>query len=89
VAWSIPEGVRWIEVDDDLVIFNPAVNRFAELDRSGAELWGVLAATDGDESAVVEHLVTQRHLEEPDAASIVAGFVSDLHDNQMLNRRDF
>ena len=37
--WVVPADVRWMQVDNEVVVFNPATANFADLNASAAELW--------------------------------------------------
>lgn len=70
--------MRWIEVDDGVVIYNAATGGFADLNASAAELWLVLSEADWSEAAAVEHLTNVHGLPVGEARSIVAAFTADL-----------
>ena len=70
--------MRWIEVDDGIVVYDGSTGRFADLNESAAELWLVLSAADWDESAAVDHLTGRRDVSPPAAERIITSFLDDL-----------
>ena len=85
----MPDAVRWLDVDDEIVVFNPISWMFANLDATAAELWRVLGAADWAEIEMIDYLRGRYKMAEPEATSIVRKFVADLEHNHALSRREW
>ena len=85
-TWRVPESVRWMRVDDELVVFNPAAGTFAELDPTAADLWLVLGSAAWREGQMVEYLRTKYAMNESEATEAVRAFIADLEKNNALTR---
>ena len=82
----MPDAVRWLDVDDEIVVFNPISWMFANLDATAAELWRVLGAADWAEIEMIDYLRGRYKMAEPEATSIVRKFVADLEHNHALGK---
>lgn len=87
MAVTLVKDVRWISVDDGLVVFVPEPPQFVDLDDSGAELWGVLERSAWSANSAVEHLQTRYGLAAEEALQIVETFLTDLEVRAVINRR--
>ena len=70
--------MRWIEVDDGIVVYDGSTGRFADLNESAAELWRVLNAADWDEEAARHHLTDVHAVPPSEAQVIVRSLLADL-----------
>lgn len=78
MTYRIVDGVRSIEADDGIVIFNPTSGQFVDLDVRGAELWQTMVEVAGDERSIERHLVATFSTDAGLAAEVVAGFFEEL-----------
>lgn len=67
-----------MEVDDGVVIYDPATGRFADLNASAAELWVALDAADWSVPAVEQHLVRTYGMSPEEARGVVTAFLGEL-----------
>ena len=84
MAWRLSDGVRWLHVDDGVVVFEPGSGRFVDLNDSAAELWDLLVGSSWDGEAAVDHLVRTHGVELREAGRIVSGFLGDLERNEVI-----
>ena len=75
---GVATGVRWIRVDDGVVIFVPQPAQFIDLNESAGELWDVLERGDWTPSIAIEHLAVTYGMASPEAQQVVESFLSDL-----------
>jgi Coenzyme PQQ synthesis protein D (PqqD) len=88
VACRVADGVRWVEVDDGVVIFNPETATFIDLDEQGAELWLTMSESGWDDHTLVRHLVATFDSDEERASYVVANFVEDMARLGVLKREE-
>jgi PqqD family protein of HPr-rel-A system len=67
-----------MEVDDGVVVYDPATGRFADLNASAAELWVALEAAGWSASMVGQHLVRTYGMSPDEARDVVAAFLGEL-----------
>jgi hypothetical protein len=67
-----------MEVDDGVVVYDPATGRFADLNPSGAELWVALEAAGWSAAPVEQHLVRTYGMSPEEARSVVRDFFGEL-----------
>lgn len=84
MSYSLATSIRCREVDDGLVLWDAAVNRFIDLNEAAAELWAVMCARSWLPQAAVDHLSSEYGIESEQAAQIVDRFVQDLLSNGAL-----
>jgi Coenzyme PQQ synthesis protein D (PqqD) len=85
MAWRLSDGVRWLHVDDGVVVFEPGSGRFVDLNESAAALWDVLVDASWDGEAAVDHLVRDHGVEQTEASRIVSGLLADLERNEVIH----
>ena len=71
VSYSPPATVRWIAVDDGIVLWDQCSNRYVDLNNSAAELWEVLSCARWAPGSAVHHLRTAYGIDEMEASRIV------------------
>jgi Coenzyme PQQ synthesis protein D (PqqD) len=84
MSWRLSEGVRWLHVDDGVVVFAPGSGRFVDLNESAAELWDVLVEGAWAGDVAVDHLVRNHGVERTEAGRIVDGLLGDLERNSVI-----
>lgn len=70
--------IRWIEVDDQVVVYCSSRQGFVELDRSGAELWHALAGGNWEVGSLASYLCDVHLMDSAAASSLVHAFIDDL-----------
>ena len=70
-------------IDDEAVIINLETGHYYSLQRVGAEVWTLLAAT-ASIGAIVEHLTHRYACERPEAQSAVSSLVAELQDERLI-----
>lgn len=84
---NVKPGTRWVDVDDQVVLYSPEGQGYVELDSSGAELWHVLVSGNWDVSAATAHLSDAYSMDEAIAQEIVQVFIEDLESHRILDGR--
>jgi hypothetical protein len=72
------DEVRWIEVDDGVVVLDPRSATYVDLDERGAELWLTSIELGWDDDALTRHLVAEFGSTQEQAQAVVLGFMEDL-----------
>jgi hypothetical protein len=76
-------AVEWRLVDDEIVALDVRRQVYLAVNATGAKLWSLLV--DGaTEAALVESLVADHGLPEPDAAADVAAFLAVLRERKLV-----
>jgi len=78
VVWRLADEVRWIEVEDGVVVFAPRSTTYLDLDERGAELWLTSIELGWDDRSLSRHLVAEFGSTEEQAQAVVRGFMDDL-----------
>ena len=86
MATCVVEGVRWIRVDDGIVVFVPELALFVDLNESAAELWNVLEFGEWDTVMAVQYLVKSYGTAVSDAEQVIEAFLSDLVTRSVITR---
>jgi hypothetical protein len=76
-------AVEWRLVEGEIVALDVVRQEYLAVNATGAKLWTLLA--DGaSEATLVESLIDEHHLPEPEATNDVAAFLSTLHERGLL-----
>ena len=78
VPLRIATDVRWIDVDEGAVLFEPSKGQFFDLDVLGAALWSLLIAAGFDLDQVVQWIVEESALTPDEARQRVLDFTERL-----------
>ncbi len=78
VRLALGEGVRWLRVEDGLVLLVPRTERYVDLDQAAGHLWAQLEASGWDVESGVAWLASQHDISRDRARECVAGFVDEL-----------
>lgn len=73
-----PPGVRWVEVDDGVVVHDASTGGFIDLNESAGELWLIMSRSRWSEHAALEHLIGVRSMSPAEARAITRSFVAEL-----------
>ena len=84
MTWQLSRHVRWLSVEDDVIIFNSQLVSFIDLTGSGADLWHVLSKSDWSEEAACQYLSGVCSMSAPDAVATATTFLTDLERSHVL-----
>ena len=84
MALHLSPEVRWLSVDDGIVIFIPHSSGFVDLNASAAELWNLMIHSAWDVGAAVVYLTSVYSTAAGEAEQIVNSFLEDLKKNTVL-----
>lgn len=83
---SVTDGVRWIQVNDGIVVFVPESAQFVDLNESASELWGVLGRGGWKPNVAVEYLTTEYAMDTDVALTTVESFLVELEHRSVISR---
>jgi hypothetical protein len=86
VVWRLVPEVRWIEVEDGVVVFDPRSVTYLDLDERGAELWLTSIELGWDDRALARHLVAEFGATDEQAEAVVHRFLEDLKRRGVVTR---
>ena len=79
-SWRLAPRVRWLDVDGEIVAFNPENGAFVDLDPVATGLWHLLVATAWSVDEASSSLADVHGATVTEAGDVIEGFLRQLAD---------